>query len=110
MPRHAVTHTTYAKLIKAIVDDPMPAHELADEIGVAKITAYRILRALKSQSVVHICEWERDRLGRAQVPVFKFGEGRNKQRPKMTAAERQKACRDRRKLRLMSSLTAGVPI
>ena len=103
---HAVTHMTYAKVMKVIIDDPMPAKELAGEVGISPITAYRILRALKTQKVVHICGWEKDRLGRHQIPVYKFGEGRNKTRPKMTGAERTQAYRARRQSKFMTSLGA----
>lgn len=102
--KHGITHMTYARVMKTIVDDPMPAKELAEEVGVSHITAYRILRALKEQKVVHICGWEKDRLGRSQIPVFKFGEGKNKARPKMTSAERTRAYRARRQSKFMTSL------
>lgn len=101
---HGITHMTYAKVMKVIIDDPMPAKELAEEVGVATITAYRILRALKAHKVVHICGWEKDRLGRSQIPVFKFGEGKNKARPKMTGAERTRAYRARQQSKFMISL------
>lgn len=104
MTKHGITHMTYAKVMKVIVDDPMPAKELALEVGVAHITAYRILRALKAMKVVHICGWEKDSMGRHQIPVFKFGEGKNKARPKKTGAEKTRDYRVRKQMKFMTSL------
>lgn len=74
----------------------MTAKELAFEVGVHHVTAYRIIRALKDQKLLHICGWDKDSLGRVNVPIYKFGTGRDVKRVRKTAAERQAQCRARK--------------
>lgn len=83
-----VNQDMYARLFKMLLDDPMTAHELAEETGMHLITAQSLMRTMKKHKVVHVCAWEPDRLGRDVTPVYKLGGGKDKPRHKFTAAER----------------------
>jgi predicted ArsR family transcriptional regulator len=84
-----VNQDMYARLLKMLLDDPITAHELAEETGMHIITAQSLMRTMKKHHVVHVCAWEADRLGRDVTPVYKLGGGKDKARHKFTAAERQ---------------------
>lgn len=105
--RQGGSHDLYARILKVFIDDPMPARELAEEVGVSHYTAYRILRALKKHKVAHICAWDKDSIGRALIPVYKFGSGKDAKPVKKTAAERQRDCRERKKAKELNALLVG---
>ena len=91
-----VNQSTYARAIRLLMDDPLTAHELAEETGLHIVTAQSLMRAFKKYKVVHVCEWEKDRLGRDATPVYKLGKGKDKPRHKFTAAERQARARQKK--------------
>jgi predicted ArsR family transcriptional regulator len=84
-----VNQSTYARVFKLLLHDPATAHEIVEETGLHIITAQSLMRTLRRHRVVHICAWERDSMGRDAIPVYRLGEGKDKARRKMTAAERQ---------------------
>lgn len=84
-----VNQDMYARALRMLLDDPITAHDLAEETGMHVVTAQSFMRALQSHEVVHITDWERDSMGRDSTPVYKLGAGKDKPRRKMTAAERQ---------------------
>lgn len=100
---HRVNHSTYAKVFKMLLQDPATAHEIVEETGLHIVTTQALMRTLKKHSVVHVCAWEADRLGRDVTPVYKLGEGRDKQRRKLSGAERARRYRERRALRLQQA-------
>jgi hypothetical protein len=93
---HKVNQDTYARAFKLLLTDPVTSHEIAEETGLHIVTAQNLMRCLKKHSVVHISAWDVDKLGRDCTPVYSLGKGKNKSRRKMTPAERQQRCRDKK--------------
>ena len=91
-----VNQDTYARVFKILLTEPSTAHELAEETGLHSVTVQSLMRTLKKHKVVHVCEWEVDRLGRDVTPVYKLGEGRDKKRRRLTTAERHARSRARK--------------
>lgn len=91
-----VNQETYGLLFKRLMTDPATAHELADVTGLHIITVQSLMRTLKRHKVVHITDWETDRLDRDTTPVFRMGGGRDKARRRMTRAEIAKRYRERK--------------
>ena len=83
-----VNQDMYARTLKMLLEDPLTAHEVAEETGMHIITAQCLMRAFKKHKVVHVCAWEPDKMGRDATPVYKLGGGRDRPRRKLTAAER----------------------
>ena len=83
-----VNQDMYARAMRMLLDDPITAHELAADTGMHLITAQELMRTFKKHKVVHVCDWEKDRLGRDTTPVYQLGKGKDKPRHKFTTAER----------------------
>ena len=62
------------------------------------MTVLDYCRQLHKHKVIHIAAWEKDSRGRDIKKVYKLGKGRDAKREAMTHAERQKRCRERKKL------------
>lgn len=90
---YKVNQNTYARLFKELLSGPMSAHDAVEVAGLHIVTAQQLFRCLKKHKVVHIAAWEPDTRGRDATPVYGLGNGRDKPRRKMTAAERQRVCR-----------------
>lgn len=60
--------------------DPYTIHEIAHDLQISPVTAYRHLRELWSMDFIHISGW--DRTYRHWMPVYQWGEGKDKSRPK----------------------------
>lgn len=84
-----VNQDTYARVFKELLDGPITAHDAVQSAGLHVVTAQNLMRCLKKHKVVHVAAWEKDRLGRDVTPVYALGDGRDKPRRKLTAAERQ---------------------
>lgn len=93
MAIHKVNQDTYARVFKCLLTDEMTAHEIVNETGIHIITAQSLMRCLKKHKVVHVCGWEKDRLGRDSTPIYKLGEGRNKPRARISDAEKARRYR-----------------
>lgn len=91
-----VNQETYAILFKHLLKEPMTAHELVALTGIHTNTAQSLMRCLKKHSVVHICGWEKDTMGRDATPIYAFGKGTNKPRTRVSARERTQRYRARR--------------
>lgn len=103
-----VNHSTYARALKMLLDDPVTAHEIAEETGLHIVTAQHLMRTLKQHRIVRVVAWEKDRLGRDAIPVYGLGEGRDRPRHKVSPAVRAQRYRDRKALRAQQAATAGV--
>lgn len=97
-----VNQVMYAKTMRVLLDDPVTAYDIAHETGMHIITAQELMRTFKRHKVVHICEWEKDRLGRDVTPVYKLGAGKDKPRHRFTTAERTARYRAKKLLKSMS--------
>lgn len=103
-----LNHSTCARVMRMLLDDPVTAHEVVAETGLHVVTAQEFLRTLKRHGVVHIAAWEPDRLGRDATPVYKLGAGRDVPRRKLPGAERARRYRERRALRLQQAAVQGM--
>lgn len=104
---HRVNYTATAIVLKTLMEGPASVSELVDAAGLRRPTVYNFMRVLKAHKLVHIAAWERDRRGCDHMPVFAFGEGRDKQRRKTTGAERAIAYRERKRLAALGAAIAG---
>lgn len=92
---------TYAKLIRELTEGPWSFMDMATNTGLHYHTVREYVNALHREGMVHIAGWEKDNWGRDCKPLWVFGEGRDKKRTKLTAAQRQ--ARHRSKKRHMLS-------
>jgi hypothetical protein len=84
----------YAESIKYLLDNESTIHQFAEATGFHIVTSGRILRTFHKYKLVHIANWEQDRRGRDSVRVYKWGQGKDVKRFKMTPAQRQQRRRD----------------
>ena len=97
-------HRNIAMFIKALLTAPMTRYELASFTGMHYDTVQRLLKVLKDENVVHICDWNRDDLGRHQSPVFSLGGGEDAEKPpRIPATER--SAKHKRKLKAQNEPT-----
>jgi hypothetical protein len=101
-----LNQTKYAKLFKLLMLEPRTAHELAEAVNLHVVNTQGLMRTFKKHKVVHICRWERDRLGRDCTPVYKFGAGKNKARRKMTPAERTARYRRKKEMLALTNIVS----
>jgi len=96
-----------ARMVRMLVEGPCMAREIVDETGLAYCTVISYLQALHRQKAVHICGWERDVMGRAQIKVYAFGEHKDTPRPRLTDAQKQAAYKSRRQLNAAQAALTG---
>lgn len=96
---HKINQETYARLFKMLLDDPITAHEAAEETGIHIVTAQRLMRILKKHKVVHVTGWEPNGRGIDTTPVYTLGGGKDKPRRKKSSAQRTGEYRARLRLR-----------
>lgn len=96
-----------AQLVLALQQGPHSAHELVELTGLHYVTVLHYLRSLHRAKAAHIAAWDPDHLGRHQIKLFALGEGKDAARPSMTAAERMRASRAKRKAIELIQRTAG---
>lgn len=96
-----VNYLHYTLLIKSLIENPATAYELSEEIGLSSRSCRELLALFKKHKIVHIAGWAQDKGGSLRLPVYAFGEGKDKYRIKTPAALRSKRYRDNKKLREM---------
>jgi hypothetical protein len=99
---HKVNQETYAKLIKFLTKNDATLQQLADESGLHVITAGNLIKTFRKYKLVHICEWEMDRLGRDNKMIIRWGEGKDVKRFRMSNKERQRLHRARKKAQIIT--------
>ena len=102
-----VNAMSQAQLIKAMLDGTHTCYELAEITGLHYVTVLHYCRELHKAKAAHICMWEKDSKGRDLLKVYKIGQGADAKRSKMTASERQKRYRAKKKQTEMSKVIAG---
>lgn len=88
---------TQAILIKLLLDGTRTCQQLADETGLHYVTVLQYTRELHRFKAAHITTWEKDSRGRDALKVYKLGFGRDAKRTKLTAAERQRTYKARKR-------------
>ena len=94
---HKVNQETYALVFKALLKEPQSLDSLEGLTGLHRVTLYRLFRTLKKHKVVHVSDWEQDRMGRDMFPVFTLGAGKDKPKFKMPRAEIARRYREKQK-------------
>lgn len=91
-----VNAASQAKLIALLQQGTLNCTELAQQSGLHYVTVLNYTRELHKAKAAHICQWLKDSKGRDAIKIYKLGSGLDKPRAKMTAAERQRAYRQRK--------------
>jgi hypothetical protein len=98
----ASNHKNIARFIKALLTAPMTRYQLADFTGMHYDTIQRLVKTLKEENVVHICQWNRDSLGRHQNPVYSLGGGVDAEKPPKIPAN-DRSAKYKRKIRAQNA-------
>jgi hypothetical protein len=99
-----VNQEIYAKLIKHLIKHDATIEQLAKKTGLHKVTVGSLVRTFKKNNLVHICDWQKDALGRDQTMVVRWGFSKDKPRFAFSAADRQRLSRLRKKTNWITPL------
>jgi len=102
-----VNAMSQAQLVKLLLDGTHTCYELAEATGLNYITVLHYCRELHKAGAAHIHMWEKDSRGRDLLKVYKLGQGKDAKRRSMTAAERQRKYREKKKHAEMVQVTTG---
>ncbi len=106
-------NTLLMRKIEEFLDDNGDATPREIAVGVEvtldSLCNGRYMEILELQGRVHVADWQRSQNGGPFVPVFRFGKGRRKERPK-PFSEAEKARRYRQRKRLLSEDVALLPL
>lgn len=92
-----IGHLTLAKTWKEFERRDMTIHDLVEVVGIHPVTAGEWCRALNKQRCIHIVGWQKDSRGRDVTAVYRFGEGFDRPKSRMTPAQRQAAYKERQR-------------
>lgn len=106
--RVRISHLTTSRVIKALLEGPCTAAELAAASGLHQVTIYEFMRSMRKLKVSHICGWEPDSMGRDAIAVFALGRGNDAKRRTQTRAEIARRYRER-KLQRMAMAALATP-
>lgn len=96
-----------AQLIKLLMEGAYSCKELASFTGLHYVTVLQYCRELHNAKAVHICMWAKDYRGRDLTKIYKLGEGNDKRRQQMSAAERQARYRSKKKQMKLNQVLGG---
>lgn len=82
-----IGHLTQAKFLRLLMNGELSIHEIADEIGMHRVTAYRYCNALHREGVIHIAGYQIDSIGRDGSRIFKLGAGKDVKRYALSRTE-----------------------
>ena len=107
-PINKVNQETYALVFKALLTEPQSLDNLEELTGLHRVTLYRLFRTLKKHKVVHVVEWEQDRMGRDMFPVFAIGHGKDKPKFRMSRTEIARRYRERKKQKKVTEVLDNI--
>lgn len=90
---------SYAKLMRLLLDGIYTCKELAEDTGLHYVTVCNYVRALYKEGVIHIADYEKDRRGIENAPIYKVGRGEDKKRFKMTDSQKKQKILGKEKAR-----------
>jgi hypothetical protein len=93
-----INQESYAMIIKGLLTKPMTIDMMQELTGLHRNTLYELTRCFRKHKIIYISDWEQDRLGRDCFAVFSIGNKKDQPRYKMTAAERTRRYRERKKI------------
>lgn len=105
-----VNAISQAQLIKLLLEGQHSCEELAELSGLHYVTVLQYCRELYRVEAAHICRWDKDKRGRDLIKIYRLGVGKDAKRQRMTGAQRQAACRARRKRQAAHLETLHVPL
>ncbi len=97
-----INQEVYAKAIKYLMSNDATLKQLSKETSLNIITVGKLIRIFRKYKLIHVCDWENDRLGRDQIMVIRWGDGKDLKRFKMSGKERQRLCRARKKAQVIT--------
>lgn len=89
------TSVVAERMLSLLREGEQRADVLASAAMCATEYAYRLMRLMKAENRIHVCDWVRNGGGGAYTPVYRHGPGRNAIRPSPKTAAQIK--RERRK-------------
>lgn len=93
----------YATVLESLVQAAYTVDELVVLSGMAKMTVWKFVQALRRRKLVHISVWRTDKFGRHTKPAFSFGMVPDVARPAPKTPTRRS--RDRRQRNALSAMT-----
>ncbi len=105
---HKVNQETYALVFKALLKEPQSLDSLEELTGLHRVTLYRLFRTLKKHKVVHVSDWEQDRMGRDMFPVFTLGAGKDKPKFRMSRTEIARRYREKQKRKATTAVLDNI--
>lgn len=102
--RTRINALSQALMIKLLLEGDSSCREIADEVGLHYTTVREYCTALHRVGAAHVVRYDPDRSGRHVMPVLKLGYGADAVRVRMTGAQRQRLCRQRRKQAVLLGL------
>ena len=97
----------YAQMIKLLSEGTYNCREIAGLTGLHYVTVLQYTRELYLADAVHIHMWDKDAQGRDCIKIYKFGQGKDAKRLRMTSKERSSQARSKAKqLQLIQRMAA----
>lgn len=93
-----------AKLIRYMQDVPSNVGELAEASGLGVHAARRFVLAMEREGVIHVAQWESDKIGRYCRKVYAFGQGKDAKKPPPRKHAPGYRAQRRRQERMLSAL------
>ena len=89
----SINHHLLAKTWKLFQfsEREMSAHDLAHELEIGMVTAYRWVRTIHEFRLIYISGWKADSIGRFNTPIYSAGNKLDKPKPKRTLRDRRRA-------------------
>ncbi|CAB4241025.1 hypothetical protein UFOVP56_52 [uncultured Caudovirales phage] len=79
---------SYAAMAKMMIEGDYSCMEIAEETGLHYVTVLQYTRELHRAGAAYVHHWDKDRMGRDTVRIYKLGVGKDKPRSRMSSAER----------------------
>jgi hypothetical protein len=92
---HTLTAYRFGLVIAALQAGPLSAHDLAPKIFLCYGHAWRVLKLMHQQGLVHIAKWPLRRTNRCtRVAAYAAGPGKDAKKPAaLTGPQKQARCR-----------------
>lgn len=96
-PKVRLNAALFAMALEELMTGPTTRYELEETTGLSRQTVLSLISALRKRKLIRIGGWERDRMGKASMAAFVFGQGEDARKPRpLTPSEVQKAYKMRK--------------
>lgn len=96
-------------LLKELQESDMTYKEMMEVSGFSYFWLIRLIKNLKKEKLVHVCGYYKNIRGQETIKIYRYGKGKDAKRNSLTAAERQKIHRDRKKIQIIPTSLIRVP-